>query len=96
MARGRLELLEEFLDSGYTAVLVAIKDGVLSPDLLGRTFDRALVAEFVAAGIDPSGELGEYHTLVVDGPPFTRRIELEDRGHISWDGYRFLDLELAQ
>lgn len=93
--QGRMELLEEFLDSGYTALLVAVKEGALHPDLLGRTLDCDLVEEFVAAGIDASGELGEYHTLVVDGPGFSRRIELVDLGHISYDGYRFLDVAPA-
>lgn len=93
--QGRLALLDEFIDSGHEAVLVAVKEGVLSAGLLGRRLDRSLVEEFVSAGIDPSGELGEYHTVVVDGPAFSRRIELEERGHLLVDGYRFLDVAPA-
>lgn len=88
----RMSLLNEFLDSGYVAVIAGVKEGTLEPSLLGRTMDHSLVEELVAAGIDASGELGEYHTVVVDGPGFLHPIELAECEHISYDGYRFLDL----
>ena len=88
----RMSLLNEFLDRGYVAVIVGVKEGTLDTGLLGRTMDRSLVEELVAAGIDASGELGEYHTVVVDGPGFLHPVEVAPCGHISYDGYRFLDL----
>ncbi|MBW2561018.1 MAG: diphthine--ammonia ligase [Deltaproteobacteria bacterium] len=92
----RAELLQEFIDSGYSAVLVAIKEGTLEPDLLGRMLDCALVEEFVSAGIDACGECGEYHTVVVDGPDFSRRIELMEHGRVLHDNYLFLDVAPAE
>jgi uncharacterized protein (TIGR00290 family) len=89
---GRESLIEEFLDAGYVAVIVGVKDGVLASDMLGRVLDRALVAEFTAAGIDACGELGEYHTVVVDGPAFRHPVELVAGEQIALDRYRFLDL----
>lgn len=88
----REPLIEEFLEAGYVAVIVGVKDGVLDSELLGRTLDRQLVDELTAAGVDACGELGEYHTLVIDGPTFRHRVELVHGEELAFDGYRFLDL----
>jgi uncharacterized protein (TIGR00290 family) len=90
--RDRRQLMDELLAAGFEALVVAVRDGVLSPDLLGRTLDAGLVEEIAATGADPVGENGEYHSVVVDGPLFRRRLEL-DAGETSLrDGVWFIDL----
>ena len=90
----RSELLEEFLTLGYKAMIVTLKADKLSKEFLGRMIDREVIMQFQDAGIDPCGENGEYHTLVVDGPLFSRPLQL-DEGDISEDsGYCSLDLRL--
>jgi len=42
--------------------------------------------------IDPCGENGEYHTVVINGPIFTRRLSLVTGGVISKNEYRLLDI----
>jgi diphthine-ammonia ligase len=42
-------------------------------------------------GIDASGEEGEYHTVVTDGPIFSSAIHLELKEQFVHDGYCFLD-----
>ncbi len=91
LERRRL-LLKEFVDSGYQAVVVGVKRDVLDCSILGRLLTTDLIREFEAAGIDASGELGEYHTMVLDGPLFHRRVEVTALERISYDGYEFLDL----
>jgi uncharacterized protein (TIGR00290 family) len=88
----RLALLAELLRLGYEAVVVAIKDAALPAELLGRRLDRTLVDELVAYGVDACGEEGEYHTAVLDGPPFRERIRARPAARVLRDGYRFLDL----
>jgi diphthine-ammonia ligase len=90
--RSREQLMEEVLAAGFEAVIVAVRDGVLPAELLGRTIDSALVAEIVAAGADAAGENGEFHTLVVDGPLFGHRLEVELAERSLRDGVWFLDL----
>ena len=70
------KLMTEFLDAGFEAMIVCVKLDKLSEDLLGRIFDRELIKALENAGIDPCGEYGEYHTLVLDGPIFKKRIEV--------------------
>ena len=86
-------LIEEFLDAGFKAMIVCVKLDKLSVDLLGRIFDREVVKLLESAGIDPCGEYGEYHTLVLDGPIFKRRIEvLEGRIEHIPRGYAVFDI----
>ena len=91
----RRALLAEFLAAGFAARIVVVKESALDESFLGRTLDAGLVAEFEARGIDPSGENGEYHTVVTDGPVFSRPLGAAERGRACHDGYAFLDLEPA-
>ncbi|MCL6589508.1 MAG: diphthine--ammonia ligase [Firmicutes bacterium] len=90
----RRELIKEFLRLGFKAVVVAIKRGVLNRKFLGRLISFELIEEFEVAGIDPSGEKGEYHTLVVDGPAFSFPVRIKLKEQIYRDGYWFQDLGL--
>jgi uncharacterized protein (TIGR00290 family) len=90
--RSREELLKEFLGLGFTAKIVAVKQGSLDTRFLGQTLNKEIIAEMKEIGIDPSGEKGEYHTVVTDGPLFSFPIRLESKGQILRDGYYFLDV----
>ena len=90
--RDRRELMEEVIASGLEAVVVAVRDGVLPAELLGRTIDAELVAAVEREGADAAGENGEYHSLVVDGPLFGRRLEIEPGERSLRDGVWFLDV----
>ncbi len=89
---GRAELVDEFLKNGFEATIVAVKEGVLDPETLGRRLTADLVQEFSRNGIDPSGEAGEYHTVVTGGPLFSTPLDLVKRGTVQKDGYLFLDV----
>ncbi len=88
----RLELLDEFLALGFEATVVVTNAEKLGKGYLGRTLDRELVCEFERLGIDPSGEEGEYHTVVTNGPIFADPVCLQARGRMLHDGCWFLDV----
>lgn len=92
--RSRSELLAKFITAGFQATIVAVDGRRLSPDFLGRGIDRATLAELERAGIDSAGELGEYHTIVTDGPIFKAPVQIRAKGRASHEGYWFLDLEV--
>jgi uncharacterized protein (TIGR00290 family) len=94
--RSRHALLEEFLRLGFTATIVAVKNESLDSRFLGRTLEKQIILEMTEAGIDPSGEGGEYHTVVTDGPLFSFPIQLESKGHVVRNGYCFLDVAGAE
>ncbi len=84
-------LLKEFLNVGFKAVIVAVNEKKLGKDFLGRELNHAIISEFKKHNVDPCGENGEYHTVVIDGPLFSKSIGLK-KGRISkHSGYYFLD-----
>ncbi|MFN2583081.1 MAG: diphthine--ammonia ligase [Candidatus Dormibacteria bacterium] len=69
-------LVEEFIASGSTAVIVTARAAHLDESWLGRTITSDAVRELEALGVDPCGEYGEYHTLVTNTPPFHAPLEV--------------------
>jgi uncharacterized protein (TIGR00290 family) len=90
----REELLDQFLSLGFKAMLVNVKEGKLEREFLGKTIDREMIAQFQRKGIDPSGEHGEYHTVVYDGPLFSAPLPLETGGIIHNSGYQMLEVRV--
>jgi diphthamide synthase (EF-2-diphthine--ammonia ligase) len=90
--RSREALMRELLDLGFRAVIVAVRDGALPPSLLGETIDEQMLRRFAAAGVDLAGENGEFHTFVVDGPPFSHPVEVDVGEQSLRDGFWFVDL----
>lgn len=66
-------LLEEFWQSGFKTVVVAVNGQVLDQSFCGRVLDRQFVADLPPT-VDPCGENGEFHTFVVEAPYFSQPI----------------------
>ena len=77
------KILEDFINLGFEAIVVAVKVEILGKRWLGRKIDDGFIKDITAfENITPCGESGEYHTLVIDGPIFEKRIIiLETRTH---------------
>ncbi len=90
--RPRRALLEEFIGLGFKAVIIVTQAGKLGPDWLGRTIDACAISEMEKLGIDPSGEAGEYHTVVTEGPIFHTRMALATGEPVLHNGYWFLSV----
>ena len=73
--RGSLELLEEFWDLGFQAIIVCVNDRYLDASFCGRLLDRDFVRD-LPPSVDPCGENGEYHSFVFDAPYFSRPIDV--------------------
>ena len=91
----RLALLDEWWRLGFEARIVAVKAGVVSREYLGCQLDAPLAAEFIRLGVDACGENGEFHTVVTDGPVFSRPLRLVPGPQVQRSGYWFQDLALA-
>ncbi|MBU0485292.1 MAG: diphthine--ammonia ligase [Proteobacteria bacterium] len=90
----RRTLLNEFLETGFTAKIVAVKNERLDHSFLGRILDQPTINDLEQAGVDACGEEGEFHTVVTNGPIFSQEIILQEGEIITHDGYSFLDLSL--
>ncbi len=90
----REELLDQFLTLGFKAMIINVKKEKLGREFLGRILDREIIARFQQAGIDPSGEAGEYHTLVVDGPLFSAPLPVDSGPIVNQSGYQMLKVKV--
>lgn len=75
--KSRRELICNFIELGFEAIVIVVDDEVLDQSFLGRTLDMAFIAEMERLELDPAGENGEYHTVVVDGPIFEKAVDYE-------------------
>jgi diphthine-ammonia ligase len=96
---GGKDLLRTFIEAGFEAIVVAIRSDIMNEHWLGARIDGEFVEQMEKSGVDVCGENGEYHTLVVDGPIFSKRIEIGEtrvarRGTMSF--LRVLNFALGQ
>lgn len=87
-----LNLAEEFVSVGFEAYVVAVRKDV-DVNILGKKFDEELIKTLVSAGIDPCGENGEFHTFVVNGPLFRKKVEFKF-GKV-WENEKYLLLNIS-
>ena len=85
------KVLTDFINAGFEAIIVSAKAELIDEGWVGRRADRDFMEYLKAKNIDICGENGEYHTLVVSGPLFKRRIEIIETRTINRDNYWFLD-----
>jgi uncharacterized protein (TIGR00290 family) len=84
--------IREFIDLGFKAVTCCVDLAKLDESFSGRLIDEAFLAD-LPPDIDPCGENGEFHTLVFDGPSFSRPVEFAIGERVARDGFGFCDLE---
>ena len=90
-ARPTAALAREMIAVGMESHLVCIDLKQLPKAFAGRRFDQALLTELPASA-DPCGENGEFHSCVVAGPMFDRRIEIQVGDTVVRDGFAYTDL----
>jgi len=71
--RDTRDLMHEFIDLGFKAVVVCVNTDSLDASFAGRLLDESFLAD-LPAGVDPCGENGEFHTFCFAGPVFRHEI----------------------
>jgi uncharacterized protein (TIGR00290 family) len=66
-------LIRSFLDQGYRAIAVCVDAQALDASFAGAPIDDKFIAR-LPSSVDPSGENGEFHTFVFDGPLFRQPV----------------------
>jgi len=87
------DLLSAFIESGFRSIIIAADSRHIEAEWIGREIDLDF-RDYLRTrpGVDPCGERGEYHSLVVGGPLFQGRIEITEADVVTRNGYRFLDV----
>jgi diphthine-ammonia ligase len=91
------ELLREFVALNFESVVVATKADVMGEEWLGRKIDFDFINDLARLdNITPCGESGEYHTLVINGPLFRKRMNIIAANKVLKEGHWFLDIERCE
>jgi uncharacterized protein (TIGR00290 family) len=74
--RDTRELINEFVDLGFKAIIVCVNARRLDKSFAGRFIDREFIKDYPNTA-DICGENGEYHSFVFDGPIFKQPIDFD-------------------
>jgi uncharacterized protein (TIGR00290 family) len=85
------QLAQQMIASGLEAYIATVDLKKLPAEFAGRKFDAQLLAD-LPDGVDPCGENGEFHSCVVAGPIFARRLAVRLGERVERDGYAYCDL----
>jgi uncharacterized protein (TIGR00290 family) len=88
------KIINEIIDAGFEVILVSARDGFLGREWLGRKIDRKFLGDLKNTGtaVDACGENGEFHTLVLNGPIFKKKIVVTGSDPIHKEGYWFMNI----
>jgi len=82
------ENLKEEISLGFNIIFTSVSAQGLDENWLGRKFDERTIEDlrklYIKFGVHPSGEGGEYESLVLDCPIFKKKIMIENYKKI-WD-----------
>jgi diphthine-ammonia ligase len=88
----RRQLVMQMLDAGIETMIVSC-NAVMGERFIGKTITPALVSELEELGVDACGENGEFHTLVLNCPLFTHRLNVTVVRRVEHNSYWFGMLE---
>jgi uncharacterized protein (TIGR00290 family) len=88
----KCNLPQTFIDLGFKAIVTCVDAKVLDAKFAGRLFDREFLDE-LPTSVDPSGENGEFHSFVFDGPIFRKKISYEVGQIVKRDSFYYCDLK---
>lgn len=84
-------VLRDFIDAGFKAIVVNVKADLFGEEWLGREVDLNFLNDLEKLrkerDFDLCGEYGEYHTFVIDGPIFKKRIKILESKRVRMEGY---------
>ena len=90
------KVMRDFIDLGFKAIIVATKSDLFGEEWLGREIDQDFIRHLgelrETKDITPCGEAGEYHTFVIDGPLFKKRVEILETKNVWRDEHWFLEI----
>jgi uncharacterized protein (TIGR00290 family) len=87
------KILKDFVELGFETIVVATNAELMDDKWLGCKIDRDFISDLSKLkNVTPCGEAGEYHTLVIDGPIFKKRLEVIKANKVLRDGHWLLEI----
>jgi uncharacterized protein (TIGR00290 family) len=91
------KIINEFIAKGFEAIVVTARATILGEEWLGRKLDEQFLEDWAKLrkekNITPLGVSGAFHTMVIDGPIFKKRLEIVESNSVLRDGFWFLEVK---
>ena len=98
--RDPIELLREMMDAGLETIITSVAAQGFDESWLGRKIREDTLQDLIELnrkyGVSPSGEGGEYESLVLDAPFFKKRIEVTEAKRVWQRTSGYLIVERAR
>jgi uncharacterized protein (TIGR00290 family) len=95
--RNRAEILRKLLSLGFSVVFSCVKKPWFTMEWVGQTLNEQrldrLMKMHEETGLDVCGENGEYHTLVTDGPLFSKKILITSQSICTEGQFMFMEIK---
>lgn len=85
----RIALVNQMIENGIETMIVSCNTQ-MGAEYLGKIMTKELALELQSKGIDPCGENGEFHTMVINCPLFSEAIVLPKYTTKRHDDYCFV------
>ena len=85
----RIALVNQMMESGIETMIVSCNTQ-MGESYLGKIMTKALALELEGKQIDPCGENGEFHTLVINCPLFSSGLEIPEFTVKTYNDYCFI------
>ncbi len=90
------KLLRDIISAGFEPLIVGIDTRKIGREYLGKILTGEIAEEFINMDIDPCGEYGEYHTMVLNSPLYKKRIEIGGGEIIEHDEYALFKARVSE
>lgn len=91
----RKHLVMQMINQNIQALIVSCNE-TMGDQFIGKQLTPELIQELELLGVDPCGENGEFHTLVINCPLFSNPIDVSITRALKHDNYWFSELSLKQ
>ncbi|MBN1784245.1 MAG: diphthine--ammonia ligase [Candidatus Bathyarchaeota archaeon] len=94
--RDTTELFHEIFGLGFKALITGVKLGCLGEEWLGFVISKETSDEFLPkiGSVDPLGENGEFHTLVLECPLYSKPFKVKSIERKAAKGMSYLNVSI--
>jgi len=95
--RDTLELFHEIFGLGFKALITGVNLKDLGEEWLGFVISKETGDDFLSkiGSVDPLGENGEFHTLVIDGPLYAKSFKVKCVERKTAKGMTYLNVSIG-
>ncbi len=86
------QVFRDFIAAGFEAIIISVKVDLIGEEWLGQKMDTTFLKYLLDKKLNVCGELGEFHTLVVNGPLFQKKINILEGKHVKGGKYSQLEI----